>query len=67
MKNVEFDEAMLKTQNEDAVGGGDAGAFLAAMLQRVQPVIRQLRRIRVSVNAKQTTVMPWPRALFWIH
>ena len=51
----------------DAVRGGDARAFLAAMLQRVQPVIRQLGRIRVPVNPKQATIMPWPRAFFRVH
>ena len=51
----------------DAVRGGDARAFLAAMLQRVQPVIRQFRGIRVPVNPKQATIMPWPRAVFRVH
>src|SRR5437660_2179974 len=32
--------------------GDDAGAFLPAMLQRKQPVIRQDRRVRVAEYAK---------------
>jgi hypothetical protein len=43
-----------------AIGRGDTGTFLAAMLQRVQTVVGQFRRIRMAVNAEQTTVMPWP-------
>jgi len=41
----------------DAVGNGDARAFLAAVLQRVESVVRQLRRIRMAVNAKEPAVM----------
>ena len=35
-----------------AVGRRDAGALLAAMLQRVEPEIGQLRRFRVSVDSE---------------
>ena len=41
----------------NAVGRRDAGAFLAAMLERVQAVIRQFGGIRVAVDAEQTAVM----------
>ncbi len=35
-----------------AVEGDDAGRFLTAMLQRMQPERRQRRRIRVPQNAE---------------
>ena len=35
-----------------AVAGGDAGALLAPVLQRIQPETGQGRRLRVSKNAK---------------
>ena len=37
-----------------AVGRGNAGAFLSAMLQRVEAQVGQLRRLRVSVDAEDT-------------
>ena len=50
-----------------AIRRGDAGAFLPAVLERVQSVVRQFRCIRMTVNAEQATIMPWPRAWFRIH
>src|SRR5208283_3960342 len=62
------DEAhALEGAEVDAIRGRDARAFLAAMLQRVESVICQLRGIRVPVNPKQATIMPWPRAVFRVH
>lgn len=43
----------------DAIGGGDTGAFLAAMLEGVQAIVCQLSRIGVAINPKNSTVMTW--------
>ena len=40
-----------------AVGGDDARAFLAAMLQRVEAVVSQLRGVRMAVNAEDAAIM----------
>src|SRR2546429_9854487 len=40
-----------------AVAGDDARAFLAAMLEGVQAVVRQLGGIRVAVNAEHAAVV----------
>jgi hypothetical protein len=42
----------------NAVGRRDAGAFLAAVLERVEAIVRQFGGIRVTVDAEQTAVMP---------
>ena len=39
------------------VGSRDAGALLAAVLEGVEPIVRQFSSIRVPVNAEETTVM----------
>ncbi len=38
-----------------AVAGDDAGAFLAAVLQGVQPEVSQVRRFRMTVDAENST------------
>ena len=38
--------------------GDDARAFLPAMLQRVQSVVGQLRRVRVAVNTEDAAIVP---------
>ena len=35
-----------------AVAGGDTGALLAAMLQRVQPEVGEVRRFRMAVDGE---------------
>lgn len=40
-----------------AVTGDDAGAFLAAMLERIEAVVRQFGGVRMSENAEDTTIM----------
>ena len=40
-----------------AVGGDDAGALLAAMLQGVEAVVGQLRGVRMAVNAEDAAIM----------
>src|SRR5437016_9090497 len=40
-----------------AVRGDNAGAFLAPMLQGVQAIVRQFRRVRMAVNAENSTIM----------
>ena len=49
-----------------AVVGNNAGAFLSAMLQRVQPVIRQLGSIGMAVDAEHAAVM-FGVFLFLVH
>ena len=44
-----------------AVARDDAGAFLAAMLQGVEAVIRQLGGVGMAVNAKDAAIMFWIR------
>src|SRR5436190_9167002 len=39
-----------------AIGGDDAGAFLAAMLQCVETIIGQLRGIGMAVNSEDTAI-----------
>jgi hypothetical protein len=39
------------------VAGDDAGAFLAAMLERVKTVVGEFRGIRVAENAEHAAVM----------
>src|SRR5271154_259940 len=38
-----------------AVTGNDAGGFLAAMLQRIKPEIREVGRFRMAEDAEHTT------------
>src|SRR4051812_34881239 len=40
-----------------SVGGDDARAFLTAVLQRVQAIVRQLGCVRMAVNAENTAIM----------
>ena len=40
-----------------AVAGDNARAFLAAMLQGVQAVVGQFRRIRMAINAKYAAIV----------
>ena len=40
-----------------AVAGHDAGALLAAMLEREQAVVRQLRRVRMTEHAEHATIV----------
>src|SRR5580704_6973274 len=40
-----------------AVAGGDARALLAAVLQRIQAEIRQVRRFGMAVNSKHATLL----------
>ena len=40
-----------------AIADDDTGAFLPAMLQRVQTVVRQFGGVRMPINAKNTTIM----------
>ena len=40
-----------------AIAGNDARAFLPAMLQRVEAVVRKFRRIRMTINAEHAAVM----------
>ncbi len=40
-----------------AVGRDDPGAFLAAMLQRVEAIIRELGRVGMAKNAEHTAIM----------
>src|SRR5947209_13744635 len=40
-----------------AIGGHNTGAFLAAMLQGVKPVVSQFGRVRVAVNAEYAAIM----------
>ena len=40
-----------------AIGGDDARAFLAAVLQRVKAVVSQLRGVRMAVNAEDAAIM----------
>ena len=39
------------------IGNGDAGAFLPAMLQRVETVVGKLGSIRMSENAEHAAIM----------
>ena len=49
-----------------AIVGDDAGAFLAAMLQRVEAEVGQLRRFRVIENAEDAAVMFWIVLLHYV-
>ena len=40
-----------------AIGRDNAGALLAAMLESIKAIVRQFGGIRMSVNAKDATVM----------
>ena len=40
-----------------AVAGGDPGALLASMLQRVQPQVGQIGRFRVPVNGEYAALV----------
>src|SRR5690606_529945 len=40
----------------DAVGAGDAGALLSAMLQRVKAEVRQIGRFRVAIDAEDAAL-----------
>jgi len=42
--------------NRNAIAGGDAGGFLAAVLQGEQAVVGLLHSVRVAVNPEQTAV-----------
>ena len=41
------------------VAGDDAGAFLAAMLQGVEAVVRQFSGVGMAVNAEHAAIMFW--------
>src|SRR5688572_20780339 len=41
-----------------AVGGGDAGAFLTAMLQRVETEVREIRGLRMAEDPEHSTLFP---------
>ena len=41
------------------VAGDNAGAFLAAMLEGVEPVVGQFSGVLMTVNAEHTAVMFW--------
>ena len=47
----------LWARKRQAVGGDDARRFLSAMLQRVQPEVSQLLRLRVSVDRHHSALV----------
>jgi hypothetical protein len=48
----------LRHANLGPVGGGDAGAFLSAMLERVQAEVCEIRGLSVAVNPEHPTLFP---------
>src|SRR5438445_6224632 len=42
-----------------AVRSNNAGAFLAAMLERIKTIIGQLGGMRMAINAKDAAIMFW--------
>jgi hypothetical protein len=49
----------LCSWNTAAVAGDDAGAFLAAVLEGVEAVVRQIGGVGMAVNAEHAAVMFW--------
>ena len=47
----------LKQRIFAAVAGGDARAFLAAMLQRIEPEIGQVGRFRMAVDGEHAALL----------
>ena len=43
--------------NLPAIAHGDSGAFLAAMLQREEPQVREVRRLRVSEDPEYAALV----------
>ena len=57
VKNLRHETHAMVLEKFSIVAGDDAGAFLAAMLQRVKTVVGQLGSIGMSKNAEHAAIM----------
>jgi hypothetical protein len=64
MQNIAFENLRNQAHafmgmEEFAIGGDNAGALLASMLESIETIVRQFRGVWMTINAKDATVMFW--------